>query len=471
MPIERELKFHLAPRAAALAERQLATGEAKRVRSIYFDTPERELQHARMALRLRRHGTQWLQTLKCVISPSLRHEWEFPVARRTLELERFPRDEIIAAGGIDLSQLKLEPVFETRFTRRTAEVQTGDAALELALDRGRVIAGKQREPIRELELELKSGAPWTLLRYADSLIEPFGLRLALESKAERGYRLAEGRKLAPPRKWQRPDLADCSPGEALAALAGAALEQVCRNAPGVLQSDDPEYLHQLRVGLRRLRATLSAFKALAPAAEPLKEELRALTPALGAARDWDVFAEALSRRARLWREVVSRQARASREARQVVASPAFNRFLVHALAWMEEAPWVPSEERLPPFAATALERLHRKAMKQGDAIGWNDAAQRHVLRIRVKRLRYACDSFAGVFGSGTVRSYLTGLERLQEGLGRLNDIATGRRLLADIGSHAGRMREVDAAERRLIAGLPRAWKTFARRPGFWKADT
>ena len=471
MPIERELKFHLAPRAAALVERELAPGDAKPVRSIYYDTPERDLQRSRMALRLRRHGARWLQTLKCEISPAARHEWEFPIARRALDLERFPRDEIIAAAGIDLSQLKFEPVFETRFARRTAEVHLDDAALELALDRGQVVAGGRREPIRELELELKSGPPWTLLRYADSLIEPFGLALAFESKAERGYRLAEGRELAPPRKWQRPDLADCSPGEALATLAAAALEQACRNAPGVLRSDDPEYLHQLRVGLRRLRTTLSAFKALAPAAEALKEELRALTPVLGAARDWDVFAEALSRRARLWREVVSRQARATRDARQLVASAAFNRFLVHALAWIEEAPWVPSEERLLPFAAAALERLHRKAMKQGDAIDWNDAAQRHVLRIRVKRLRYACDSFAGVFGSGTVRSYLAGLERLQDGLGRLNDIATGRRLLADIGSHGAKRRELDAAERRLIAGLPRAWKTFARRPRFWKADT
>lgn len=473
MSIERELKFRLAAGATARLQRELALGEPKPVHSIYFDTPERELQRARMALRLRRHGDRWLQTLKCVIHAAARHEWEMPVAHNALEPAHFPSDEVVAASGIDISTLsdRLAPVFETRFTRRVADVQQDEGALEIALDVGEVIADGRSEPIREVELELKSGAPWTLLRFADPLVERFDLQLAIESKAERGYRLAEGQALPPPRKWQQPDIVERAPGEALSALLASALEQACRNARGVLEAEDAEYLHQLRVGLRRFRSTLNAFKALAPSAEALRGEMRTFSAALGAARDWDVFVHGLSPRNRRLREARRRHAIAQRDARSVVASAAFNRFLLHAYAWLEEAPWQPSEGPLAPFAANALERLHRKAVSLADELDWSDAEQRHLLRIRVKRLRYASDSFADLFRSAGVHRYLSALERLQDRLGELNDIATSRRLIGELGGAPAKLRSLDQRERDLIAGLPRAWAAFARRPRFWKGDT
>jgi len=141
--------------------------------------------------------------------------------------------------------------------------------------------------------------------------------------------------------------------------------------------------------------------------------MRKLSPVLGAARDWDVVAPS---------SPAARKAR--RAARALVASAAFNQTLVRILRWMEEAPWRTSDEPLAAFATGALERLRRKALKK---IDWSNAGQRHRLRIRVRRLRYAADAFVDAFPGS--RSYLTALERLQDYFGELNDRAVARRLI------------------------------------------
>ena len=474
MAIERELKFRLAPRAASRAVRALALGRAKSFSAVYYDTADQALRRARMALRVRREDGAWLQTLKCEISPAARREWQAPAPRGRLDITRLPCVEIREATGVDLGELakRLRPQFETRFMRRAAEIQLDGALIEAALDRGALIAQGRRQPILELELELKRGAPSALARYAKSLVEPLGLALAFESKAERGYLLAQSARPAPPRKWQRPQLAaDTAPGEAFAVLVAAALAQAGANAHGVLSSRDPEYLHQLRVGLRRLRATLDAFKELAPRAKPLKRRLRAFTPVLGAARDWDVFVSSLASGTALMRRASIRQMKALREAQSLVKSPAFNGFLVRALQWIEQSPWKKAPGHLVPFAARALERAHRKALKLAQRIDWQDADARHALRIRVKRLRYACDSFAGCFNAQALQPYLAALEALQDDFGELNDIAVGRRLLAELGGEPSVERALARREGQLIARLPRDWHAFVGRSLFWRAES
>src|SRR5690242_16238523 len=178
MAIERELKFRLAPRAAAQAAALLSLGPGVALASIYFDTRDRKLSSARAALRLRRVARSWLQAFKCEQAPGARGEWETGVARGALELARLPADEIRRASGIDLRSLerRLRPLFETRFTRRAADLRFDAATLEVALDRGAVIAGAKRAPLLELEIELKSGAAERLMRYAQSLIEPLALQ-------------------------------------------------------------------------------------------------------------------------------------------------------------------------------------------------------------------------------------------------------------------------------------------------------
>jgi inorganic triphosphatase YgiF len=483
MQVEREIKFNLTPEAARRVARHVAAAGPWRRRSVssaYYDTTNERLRRAGVALRFRREGTQRLQTLKADRAAhaglATRSEWEIPAPGAKLELGAFPRTEIMAATGLDLGRVaaKLQPVFETRFTRRSTPVALdGAARAELCVDVGYVAARGRKEPISELELELKAGDPRALLRYAEKLSPALGLELAFESKAERGYRLAAGQGVPPPRKWPKPALAElATPAEAFAALVGASLAQAGANARGVVHARDPEYLHQLRVGLRRLRSVLRAFRALAGTAKPVVRRLRALMPAFGEARDWDVFvawlqevpaARELLARAR------ARRSAARRKAREAAASPEFQIFLLRTLRWLHGAPLGESKDSLRDFGGKALERLHRKVLKHARRLDWFDAQARHALRIRVKRLRYGCEFFAGCFPRASVRPYVKSLEALQDILGELNDVAVGRRLLQALGPDAVVRRELTMRERRLIASLEPAWAAFEKRRPFWKA--
>lgn len=468
MHIERELKFRLTSRALPRLER-LAPGR-RSVASVYYDTPGQRLRRAGIALRLRRDGKRWLQTLKSESGENAglaaRAEWETAVRGEALDVKALPGDEIKAATGLDVAALahRLRPVFATRFMRHSGEVNLPHGGrAELSLDRGAIVSGRRREPIAEAELELKSGSLRSLLRFAEKLSLP----LAYESKAERGYRLAFELPRAP-RNWRPPALdPNASPGAAFGSIFTAALAQAGANAQGVLDSADPEYLHQMRVGVRRMRSALRAFQPVTRSAKPLKQRLRRLMKALGPARDWTVLVERLTG-LQADRRVIARARRRrdaeTRKARAVAASEEFQILVLRALRWIHSEPWRSGGESLERFGVGSLERLRRKLRRPAD---WRSAKQRHRLRIRVKRLRYACEFFAPCFPARAVERYLKRLRALQEILGELNDIAVGRGLLAGIGVRHQDVFELQEA--RLIGALSRAWSAFAKQPPYWRA--
>jgi CHAD domain-containing protein len=335
------------------------------------------------------------------------------------------------------------------------------ASAELCIDRGLILAGARRERINEVELELISGNTQGLLRFAQALALP----LAYQSKAERGYRLAAGLRQTP-YKWRMPRLrASEESGKAFAALFSAALMQAGTNAAGMLASRDPEYLHQLRVGLRRLGSALRAFAPLLEDARPIRRALRRLVPSLGKARDLDVFVETLEKAGvepQLVRRARSVRNGARHAALETVASAEFQAFLFRSLRWLHAEPWreAPTLERLAPGR---LDRLHRRAVA---AFDWKTAQRRHRLRIRIKRLRYACEFFAPCFAPGTVDPYLRQLATLQDVLGELNDISVARRLLRRMDASAPA--RFDMREEKLIAALRAAWPRFESRPRYWR---
>ncbi|ODV41023.1 toxin [Cupriavidus sp. UYMMa02A] len=201
MAQEIELKLAVPDDALAqLAAWLDANGEAKgevTLLNVYLDTPERDLARARAALRLRRKGAQWLQTLKTAgqsrAGLASRNEWETEVAGEAIELQQLP-DEARAL----LTPLagRLAPVFRTDFARRTWILEHDGARIEAALDSGTITAPAThaQERIQELELEWLSGDQ---SRAADTL-HALGARLQAVatltpsdlSKAARGYRLA-----------------------------------------------------------------------------------------------------------------------------------------------------------------------------------------------------------------------------------------------------------------------------------------
>ncbi|WP_343662163.1 CYTH domain-containing protein [Ralstonia sp.] len=174
--------------------------------NVYYDTPDQALARNRAALRVRRQGSQWLQTLKtAAVSTSglsARHEWEVPLQNDALSVDAFvAHNAAEAADYVRPHAAALAPLFRTDFTRRLWHVAADGGEIEIALDAGAIlIPGTQaREPIDELELEWKPAADSTLsedaiaerlhawtetLRTAVTGLTPLDI-----SKAQRGYQL------------------------------------------------------------------------------------------------------------------------------------------------------------------------------------------------------------------------------------------------------------------------------------------
>ena len=286
-----------------------------------------------------------------------------------------------------------------------------------------------------------------------------------------------------PTKWSRPSLSErATAGEAFVGNMRAVLEQIAANAAGAAAGRDPEYLHQLRVGVRRLRSTLQAFRELLRRrrADTVEAPWRAMMQTLGEARDWDVFHHSLQQ-GELRTEARKHQLEAQRRARALVHSDDFTSASRKTFAWAQSHPWRRSADPAEPlaaFAQRALERLHRGLRKEVQGIEWRNARRRHRVRIRVKRMRYGCDFFASAFAHRHARAFLESLRTLQDILGEMNDIEVQRGLLRRLVPAGSPMQRLEAEgevrerlasrERALIAALGPAWEDFESRRLFWR---
>ncbi|WP_213990792.1 inorganic triphosphatase [Sodalis sp. dw_96] len=206
MSEEIEIKFIVHSGAVStLAERVSAGGGVhtppQRLINIYFETAGLDLRHHGIGLRIRGNNDRYEMTAKTagkVIGGLHQHpEYNIPVSGPELNLSLLPAE--IWPVGTDIKDLQnqLKPLFRTDYRREKWVVEFGDSEIEVAFDRGDVVAGELLEPICELELELLQGNTADLLAYAQTLTAEGGLRLGSLSKAARGYHLAEGN---PPRE-------------------------------------------------------------------------------------------------------------------------------------------------------------------------------------------------------------------------------------------------------------------------------
>ena len=269
-------------------------------------------------------------------------------------------------------------------------------------------------------------------------------------------------------------------GDAFATLCKAALAQISANASGVARGDNPEYLHQLRVGLRRLLSLVRTFRPLLKRkrAKAIARELRDAMQVFGASRDWDVFVVTLKRaaaRAALASSAARQRAGATAQARSLAGSSALQELQDRVRRWLEQNPWRSSAKPADPVlvhARNAPERAHGKLQQRADGIDWTDRRKRHRVRIALKRLRYGCDFFADCFPARAVRPFLGKLGALQDTLGELNDLAAAQTLLRELPEDAKRVRHwLERRERRLIASLSRQWAAFARMRPYWQRAT
>ena len=497
--IELKLEFDPANLALIRAHPLLATdGTKAALHSTYYDTPDFVLRNAGVSLRLRDADGRFVQTIKSTKDNAgifERLEWEHEVKRYDIDL--------IAARDTALEPLlsvsvrnALRPVFDTRVERTIYQLERNGSDIEVALDRGEVDAAGRRAAIHELELELKRGDAAELFRLARELDAIVPLRITGKAKAERGYELVENHK--PIVEKARPlELdPDIPVEEAFRAVARNCLRQIIANEPGVC-AGDAEALHQMRIGLRRLRTAIVGFAKLFTEAEQerIKAELKWATNQLGPARDLDVLAADVLKHlsendagekefAEVSRDFTARRAEAFARAGDFLRSDRFRKCLLDVAEWIEAGPWTnnaaasaDADRPVEEHAAAVLAKRRKQVRKKGRDLGELSAGARHELRIRAKKLRYMTEFFAGVFpghkNAKRREAALTSLKQLQEDLGRLNDIAVRKKALASngdgLGAHAAAMLDAeDAQADKLLKHAQAAQADFSAVKDFWK---
>jgi triphosphatase len=506
--VETELKLRVPPAAMQrLGAHPVLKGTERtpprKLRAIYYDTPELALSKAGIALRVRREGRRWIQTVKWAgeVHGALhrRNEAEVEVSGLAPDLAKFA-PEVRALLDAPHVADALMPVFETDFVRsKRLVVVDGGSRVEASLDRGEVRSGERVEGLSELELELKAGTVPSLFRLALEIAEATPVALEGRSKAERGYALFRNAPHLPVKASAPPLSSEMSVSDAFTAVAWENLRQIQANEAGALKAADPEFLHQMRVALRRLRSTFSAFSRALPADcdARVKADLRWLGSRIGPARDWDVFVNETLPAVRaavggnaafdpLESAAEKRRTAAQREVRRALRSRRYPQVMLGLACWLASRSWqdgTDDEQRarlatpVRAYAQSELERRYERVRRRGRKLGELDAPGRHELRIAIKKLRYCVEFFASLFDPEGSRALRTRLARLQDILGTMNDAATLQRLLSEL--HAD-TKEVAMAEARgvltgwsagrgeaLHAELERAWKSFRRTPTFW----
>ncbi|MEX2518974.1 MAG: CHAD domain-containing protein [Paracoccaceae bacterium] len=516
--IETELKLVIDEVAArAIWPRAVAAGliaaapRPRLLKSIYYDTPDHALRRAGIALRLRRDGRRWIQTvkLKSAIHGGLSRagEWEARAPGGRLN-PALIGDDALREEVLRLGEEGLAPICETTM-RRAAGVLGGPdgAKVELAVDQGEITAAGRALAFREMELEAIEGPVAGVFDLALLLLPEGGVRFSHRSKSERGYLLADGCDPAPkpaPRRARRVALsAEATSESAARGMLRECVGQIAANIEATRALDEPAGPHQLRIGLRRLRTAFSLFAPAlrSPEATRLAEEARwlAAAAAVGELRDLEVARGDIIEPAgaahpqeagfRILAAALSEAEAPMRiSLREMLDGKRVQAFLLHLARFTECRGWLLSDdiaqtERLarpaPKLARAALEKTWRKVEIRARGLDGLGVEERHELRKSLKKLRYAVDFLRPLYPKKKVKEYLKKLKLLQDIFGDLNDVEMAAALFT--GPEA--LGADDPASQRAVgwilgskstgaeiawARASRLWRDLAEAKPFWR---
>ncbi len=465
----------------------------QRLLAVYFDTADERLAAHGIAIRLRREGRRWVQTAKALTTDALcrlEHNVAVTATRGRpvpeLDLARHDgtpvgsaiRAALAATGGADIGPTLIER-FRIDVSRMTCNERIGAACVELALDTGTIEAGERSTPVCEFELELKSGSVADLLGIATTWAVGAGLWLSTVSKAERGVRLLRGESQGHPVGAVAPAIAATRIGcrGFLVATLASCLAQILANASEVgAGATDEAFVHQLRIGLRRLRTALRELADFAPGLDPAWEgSLRRTFQELGAHRDAVTVVPAIrDEMASAGVDGAGATACAPplRSPQAAVQDPGFQRTLLEVLAFCH-APPAPERASVKRKIARRLDALHARLARDAKRFATLSTVQRHRVRKRLKRLRYLGEFAAPLFDADRVARYMAHWRKAQDALGVYNDHRIGRAAMRSRAPATPRGKAVDhwLAERlrACAADCERTLRKATRRPVFWSA--
>lgn len=505
--METELKLvvnaaHLEKIVSQAIMRELARGDLveHRLLAHYFDSAGRKLRRNGLTLRVRQEGGQAVQTLKRTAPEAAqsgamaRGEWQTEVDKMWPDLRKLANDEtlprkqrkvLLQLRGAD----KLAEQFQVEVVRKTLMLEIDGSSVEMALDDGKVVAAGESSRFCEVELELKAGKKSALYAAARHLAHHVPAQISFVSKAERGFALL-GEAAEPVKASPVAFPPDASVEQGMRRIFAACLVHAQANLAGFLHSDDVEYLHQLRVGMRRFKSALKLFRDLVALPPELREQLDELSGLLGAARDADVLllstladlngAEKQTQAMHALLEHAARHAAERRAAaREALHGTRHAQLMIALFEWVDCKRWrrdVSKQERqrlrtpLAGYAHHAVIAAHalvaRRAGKvrdqqreeernaKRDEKPDDDGAARsmHRLRIAGKQSRYAVDFFTDIERPNRAEKYIKQLTRTQDALGALNDVSVAKHTLADFAkADAALGEQVDAVVDQLDA--------------------
>lgn len=483
---EIELKFQV-PEGQREALRQelgrlgASLGRPQVLQAAYFDTADRRLGQARAALRVRREGSEWVQTLKAAGQHTM-HRLEdnrpaTPAAEGTplrpnLGLHTGDaRSALCQALGWQPEsdpqgqELGLEELYRTDI-RRTLVRMTVDqggphaGVVELALDEGLIGSGPCSEPVCELEIELLSGHPQAVIDVGRLWVQRFGLWLDTRTKAHRGdaqARRAEAMRAgtleaSPQASAHKPRPARLTP-EATARQAWETGLATClshisdhMSALSSLPDDAPlahglHAAYEWRRGLRRLRSFGRLWEAVGwPGLEASSLLAAELARQLGHWRDNEVLADLPVRMAAqggpdLPLPPSPHPAPQAASPMALARCAAATELCLQLLSALVQPPLPASGEclRASELIGKRLGRWHRRGRHEAQSLDEaSHPSDWHQVRRRLRRLRDAADLHTALWPAEAQASQRQALSNVLDAMGQLQDeVAALERYQAD----------------------------------------
>lgn len=467
---ELELKFAIPSYQQSVLRKNIdtKTAQQQRLSAYYFDTPNQDLAKKGIALRIRFEDSQWVQTLKTAGDGvakrvELNTVLSLTGTPDTLDVSSLVPDVSMITEQAVVAQLtSIMPLDElaqaltvqyfTDVQRTSRQIKKNNSRIEIAYDIGKVGIGhlNSQKPannpgltqsdIHEIEFELLEGDPSDLIEVAKTWCKKYKLYLSTVTKAQRGSLLLANKQFAEPVKA---DLAvlqlhkGISQFAFLQAVVNNCLVQILPNASAIAEgSPDGNLVHQLRVGIRRLRTALKHFKFAQDYIDPnWLMVLKQTFSLLGEYRDKEIL------------QIKTQPLLESVGAPHVEWSTAVDimpidavrandfQILLLELIGFTHLPVPADSPKAKATVAKKLQKLFTAIAAASDKFASLDTESQHGVRKDLKSLRYVSEFAAPLFASQNngkkgkkatkLNAFLQYLEPAQDVLGEYNDNVVG----------------------------------------------
>ena len=245
------------------------------------------------------------------------------------------------------------------------------------------------------------------------------------------------------------------------------IDRVVFQSMRAIKIRDEESIHDLRVAIRRLIQGLSVFRPSFTSKKPrkMRKSLKQVLSLAGVVRDYDIALDCIAKIQSPHAEQIRETLRAERKKAEAPLVDNLKRVVLRKASrqWRRELEianlqQVPGCETVGDAARRELPRTAQLFFRRGDraVAAGRTAEQLHQFRLAAKKFRYTFEIFAGLYRSVS-RSLLGQLKALQQTLGKINDCASTRSLLARFEAHADIQAALKSRERRKTAQFRHLW--------------